>query len=144
MQALESRVEADLRLGRHGELVAELRGLAVGEPLREGLHGQLMLALYRCGRQADALAVFRGIDRRLRDELGVSAGPELRQLHQRMLAADPALAFGPPSAADGPTPAAGGASAGSAALADGPAARSPVVPAQLPADTVDFTGREEE
>ncbi|MGD0065969.1 MAG: NB-ARC domain-containing protein [Streptosporangiaceae bacterium] len=61
-----------------------------------------------------------------------------------MLAADPALAFGPPSAADGPTPAAGGASAGSAALADGPAARSPVVPAQLPADTVDFTGREEE
>jgi DNA-binding SARP family transcriptional activator/tetratricopeptide (TPR) repeat protein len=144
MQAVESRAEADLRLGRHGELVAELRGLAGGEPLREGLHGQLMLALYRCGRQADALAVFRGIDRRLRDELGVCAGPELRHLHQRMLAADPSLAAGLPPAANAPTPTAGEAPSGSAALADGPAARSPVVPAQLPADTVDFTGREEE
>ena len=87
-------MEADLWLGRRGELVAELRGLTTGELLREGPHGQLMLALYGCGRQAEALEVFRSIDRRLRDELGISPGPGLQRLHQRILAADPALANG--------------------------------------------------
>ncbi len=132
MRAVESRVEAKLRLGRYGELVAELRQLVGVEPLREGLHGQLMLALYRSGRQAEALEVFRGIDRRLRDELGISAGPELCALHQRILAADPALADGqPPAAYLGPEQAAGGPSAGRSTGA-----------AQLPADTADFTGRQ--
>lgn len=101
-QAVELRVAADLRLDRHAELVAELHQLTGGEPLREGLHGQLMLALCRCGRQAEALAVFRAVDRRLRDELGICAGPALRELHQRILAADPALTGDPPPPAGAP------------------------------------------
>jgi DNA-binding SARP family transcriptional activator/predicted negative regulator of RcsB-dependent stress response len=138
MRAVQARVEADLRLGRHGELVAELRGLVGGEPLREGLHGQLMLALYRCGRQAEALEVFRGIDRQLRAELGVCPGPELQQLHQRILAADPELAGGLRSAVVAQT-------AGPAPLAGGQRrAGRLVVPAQLPPDTADFTGRGEQ
>ena len=131
MRAVESRVAAKLRLGQHGELVAELRRLVAVEPLREGLHGQLMLALYGCGRQAEALEVFRGIDRRLRDELGISAGPELSALHQRILAADPALSGAQALVAyREPAPAVG------VPLAGGPAD-----PAQLPADAADFTGR---
>ena len=110
-RAMESRVEADLRLGRHRELVAELRRLAGGEPLGEGLHGQLMLALYRCGRQAEALEVFRRIDQRLRGELGISAGPELQQLHQRILAADPSLADGQASRLEIPLARTGASSA---------------------------------
>jgi DNA-binding SARP family transcriptional activator/tetratricopeptide (TPR) repeat protein len=127
MQAAEFRVDADLRLGRHGALVAELRQLTGAQPLREGLHGQLMVALYRCGRQADALEVFRGIDERLRGELGISPGPGLQQLHQRILAADASLAAPPVPPAAGPRP-----------------AGLPVVPAQLPPDTADFTGRDEQ
>ena len=138
MRAVESRVEMDLRLGRHAGLVAELRRLVSAEPLREGLHGQLMLALYRCGRQAEALQVFRAIDRRLRGELGIAAGPELSRLHQRILTADPSLA-------EGVTPVVGQVPADAVTLTAGPAAVAPpVVPAQLPADTVDFTGRDEQ
>ena len=133
MQAVESRVEAELRLGRYGELVPELRRLASLEPLREGLHGQLMVALYQCGRQAEALEVFRGADRRLRDELGIGAGPELRLLHQRMLAADPPLAYGSKAPVDiKPVPAADVPPPGRAA---------PTVPRQLPAATEHFVGR---
>ena len=95
MQAVESRIDAELHLGRHGELVADLRQLTVDQPLREALHAQLMLALYRSGRQAEALEVFRAIDGRLRDEVGISPGPALQQLHQRILSADPALTSGP-------------------------------------------------
>jgi DNA-binding SARP family transcriptional activator len=91
LRAFESRFDAELRLGRHAELVAEIRKLASGEPLREGLHGQLMLALYGCGQQAEALEAFRRIDQRLRSELGIDAGPDLGDLHQRMVAADPSL-----------------------------------------------------
>jgi DNA-binding SARP family transcriptional activator/tetratricopeptide (TPR) repeat protein len=145
MRAVESRVEAELRLGRHAELVAELRRLAGTEPLREGLHGQLMVALYRCGRQAEALEVFRGIDRQLRDELGICPGPELQRLHQRILAADPALTDGQVPAANEPVPVAGGSSVRPALAADRPVGPGPrAVPAQLPADTADFTGREEQ
>jgi DNA-binding SARP family transcriptional activator/tetratricopeptide (TPR) repeat protein len=140
--AIESRIGADLRLGRHHDLVAELRQLASGERLREELHGQLMLALYRCGRQAEALEVFRDVDRRLRDELRVSAGPELRELHQRILAADPELAIA------GDTGPATVMASRRASPGTGPATRGkPVLvapPAQLPADTVDFTGRDEQ
>jgi DNA-binding SARP family transcriptional activator len=138
MRAVESRVEMDLRLGRHAGLVAELRRLVSAEPLREGLHGQLMLALYRCGRQAEALQVFRAIDRRLRGELGIAPGPELSRLHQRILTADPSLA-------EGVTPVVGQVAADAVTLTADPAAVAPpVVPAQLPADTVDFTGRDEQ
>ena len=138
MRAVESRVEMDLRLGRHAGLVAELRRLVSAEPLREGLHGQLMLALYRCGRQAEALQVFRAIDRRLRGELGIAAGPELSRLHQRILTADPSLA-------EDVTPVVGQVPADAVTLIADPAAVAPpVVPAQLPADTVDFTGRDEQ
>jgi DNA-binding SARP family transcriptional activator/tetratricopeptide (TPR) repeat protein len=137
MRAVESRVEAGLRLGRHRELVAELRGLAGGEPLREGLHGHLMLALYRCGRQAEALDVFRSIDQRLRGELGISAGPELQQLHQRILTADPSLTDGQASGLDIPRERAVASSAA------GPS-EPLVVPRQLPGAVPHFIGRADE
>jgi predicted ATPase/DNA-binding SARP family transcriptional activator len=94
--ALEERVAADLALARHAELVPELEALAGGHPLRERLQAQLMLALYRSGRQADALAVFRRARRSLRDELGLEPGPELRELHAAILRHDPALRLEPP------------------------------------------------
>jgi DNA-binding SARP family transcriptional activator/tetratricopeptide (TPR) repeat protein len=144
MRAMESRIEADLRLGRHGELVSELRRLTSLEPLREGLHGQLMQALYRSGRQAEALEVFRGADRRLRDELGIGAGPELRLLHQRILAADPLLAYGSEAPVDiEPVPAADAASLadGEGAMAGAPRPSRLPVPRQLPAATEHFVGR---
>src|SRR4051794_17790063 len=71
LDALEERVEADLRLGRHGQLVGELEALVAQHPLRERLRAQLMLALYRCGRQADALKEFHRASRRLSDDLGL-------------------------------------------------------------------------
>jgi WD40 repeat protein len=91
LQALETRVDADLRLGYDDELVAELRQLTAAYPLREHLRAQLMLALYQHGRQAEALAAYREVRELLVNELGTEPGPELRDLHQRMLAADPAL-----------------------------------------------------
>ena len=89
--AVEERVDADLRLGRHVELVAELEGLVREHPLRERLRAQQMLALYRSGRQADALESFRDARRSLVDELGLEPGRELRELEQAILAQDPAL-----------------------------------------------------
>lgn len=90
--ALEARVSADLELGRHSELIGELEGLLGKEPLRESLAGQLMLALYRCGRQADALEVYQRTRTRLIDELGLEPGPALRILQQQVLEHAPALA----------------------------------------------------
>ena len=86
-----------LMLGRAAAAAAELAGLVREHPLREGLRGQLMLALYRCGRQAEALAAFADGRRVLVEELGVEPGPGLRRLHEQILAADSAL--GPPAAA---------------------------------------------
>ncbi|HEY3009942.1 MAG TPA: BTAD domain-containing putative transcriptional regulator, partial [Micromonosporaceae bacterium] len=91
LAALEERVEADLALGRHAELVAELEGLIAEHPLRERLRAQLMLALYRCGRQVDALDLYRVMRELLVDELGIEPGPALRQLEQAILAQDPSL-----------------------------------------------------
>ena len=91
LAAVEERIEADLRLGRHVELVAELEGLVREHPLRERLRAQHMLALYRSGRQADALESFRDARRSLVDELGLEPGRELRELEQAILAQDPAL-----------------------------------------------------
>jgi DNA-binding SARP family transcriptional activator/tetratricopeptide (TPR) repeat protein len=84
----ESRIDADLQLGRHAQLVAELRRMAAEHPLREHLRVQLMLASYRCGNQAAALYVYQDAHRTLTDELGVAPGPELREMHQRILADD--------------------------------------------------------
>ena len=91
LEALEARIEADLRLSRHAELVAELEGLVREHPVRERLRAQHMLALYRSGRQADALESFRDGRRSLIEELGIEPGRELRELEQAVLAQDPAL-----------------------------------------------------
>jgi len=88
---LEDRVDADLALGRHGELVGELRDLVAQNPLRERLRAQLMLALYRSGRQAEALEVYRETRVTLVDELGIEPGPELRRLEAAILRQDPTL-----------------------------------------------------
>jgi DNA-binding SARP family transcriptional activator len=117
LQALEARIDADLQLGRHAEVIAEL-GTLVGEhPLREHLHAQLMLALYRAGRQADSLAAYQAVREILVDELGTEPGTELRELHRKILAHDSGLS----SAASG--------------------ASESVVPRQLPAAAWHFTGR---
>ena len=96
----------DLSLGGHRELVAELRHLVAGYPMRERLRVLLMLALYRCGRQAEALAVYRDTRRYLRDELGVDPTAQLQQLHRQILSADPAVAA-PAPANNGRLPTAG-------------------------------------
>jgi DNA-binding SARP family transcriptional activator/tetratricopeptide (TPR) repeat protein len=88
LQLTEARVDADLHLGRHAELVPELRGLAARHPFRERIRAQLMLACYRCGNQAAALDAYRDAHRTLTEELGVGPGPELRDMHQRILAGD--------------------------------------------------------
>src|SRR4051812_176362 len=93
LEATEARIDADLALGRHRQLVAELEELSTEHPFREHLLGQLLLALYGSGRQADALAAYRRGVARLRDELGLEPGPALQQLEGRMLRHDPALAI---------------------------------------------------
>jgi predicted ATPase/DNA-binding SARP family transcriptional activator len=90
--ATECRVEADLGLGRHNELVGELAALCRQHPLRERLWELLILALYRAGRQAEALRAFKEIRERLVDELGIDPGPSLRQLETRIIVQDPSLA----------------------------------------------------
>jgi len=117
--ALHRRIEADLALGRHAELVAELRALTDRHPLREQFWAQLMTALYRCGRQADALQAYQRVSRLLADELGVDPGPELRALHQAILASDPALAAPLPPARP----------------------HAWARPSQLPLEVADFVGR---
>ncbi|MGW5655465.1 BTAD domain-containing putative transcriptional regulator [Streptomyces humi] len=121
LQLLESRLDMDLEQGCHAEAVSELTALTAAHPLRERLRELLMLALYRSGRQAEALAVYADTRRLLAEELGVDPRPGLRELQQRILRADPALAE--PSAPAATPPAA------------------PVRPAQLPATVPDFTGR---
>jgi YVTN family beta-propeller protein len=98
LAAIELRIEADLALGRHARLVGELERLVSEHPFREGLRRQLMLALYRSGRQADALAAYRSARRTFAEELGVEPGPELRELEAAVLRHDPALA--PPEQRD--------------------------------------------
>ncbi len=119
LTATEARVDAGLALGRHTGLVAELRTLVAEHPFRERFSAQLMLALYRSGRQADALAVYRKLYQRLGDELGVEPGRELQDLNQQILTGD-----------DGPAPVR--------------AQRERVVPRQLPAVARHFAGREDE
>ncbi len=118
LRAIELRVEVDLKLGRHADLAAELDGLTACHPLRERFWGQRMLALYRSGRQADALECYRTVRRVLTDELGVEPGTELQRLQQRMLTGDPDLG--------------------------GPAARRPhrSRTGNLPVEVTSFVGRE--
>jgi DNA-binding SARP family transcriptional activator len=100
LTALEGRIEAELQLGRHSELAGELEALVAAHPLRERMHGQLMLALYRAGRQADALEAYRRLRRALVDELGLEPGPGLQQLEHAILRQDSSLDLGrttPPS-----------------------------------------------
>mgnify|MGYP001374707123 CR=1 FL=1 len=123
LQALEARIEADLECGRPADVIAELRALVAAEPLRERLHALLMVALYRDGRQSDALAAFREARRVLVDEVGVEPGAELQRLHQQVLDGDPALNGSPATPAEHPVP---------------------VVPRQLPAAMAHFVGREAE
>ncbi|MEV0924572.1 BTAD domain-containing putative transcriptional regulator [Streptomyces spongiicola] len=121
LQLLETRLELDLELGQHAEAVSELTALTAAHPLRERLRELLMLALYRSGRQAEALAVYADTRRLLADELGVDPRPELSTLQERILRADTELAR--PAEQSAPT------------------APQPARPAQLPATVPDFTGR---
>jgi DNA-binding SARP family transcriptional activator len=120
----EDRINLELELGRHHEVVGELTELVEEFPLREQLRGQLMLALYRCDRRAEALQLYRQAWRTMIDELGIEPGERLQHLEHAILTVDPALA--PPAE---------------------PIRIQPVkqqVPKLLPTDIADFTGREEE
>ncbi len=132
LQALEDRAEADLRLGRQDRLIPELRELAARHPVRERFHAQLIEALARAGRQAEALDAYRQARRVLVDELGIEPGPHLRLLHQQILDGDAALAA-PPAGHDG-TPQAPAPATDSASSPAG-------VPRQLPGAVPHFTGR---
>ncbi|NED83800.1 tetratricopeptide repeat protein [Streptomyces sp. SID11233] len=120
LQLTETRLDLDLEVGCHAEAVSELTALTAAHPLRERLRELLMVALYRSGRQAEALAVYADTRRLLAEELGVDPRPELAQLQQRILRADEELA----RPVDEPVQAA-----------------APMRPAQLPATVPDFTGR---
>jgi WD40 repeat protein/DNA-binding SARP family transcriptional activator len=93
--AAELAIDADLAAGRHQEVIGEIETLLVKHPLRERLHAQHMLALYRCGRQAEALEAFRDARRLLVDEIGVEPGADLRGLHEAILRHDPSLQLAP-------------------------------------------------
>jgi len=128
LAAVEARIDADLALGRHDTLTGELERLAGDHPLRERLHGQLMLALYRCGRQAEALAAYRRARDLLAGELGIDPGEPLRRLHAAVLAQDPALDWNP----------------GSRALAPSEDDRAAVKSHNLPLPLTSFLGRGED
>ncbi|MCU7827186.1 AfsR/SARP family transcriptional regulator [Kitasatospora sp. DSM 101779] len=144
LQAAEWFFEAELSLGRHASALVELTRWAALNPLHEGLHAHLVTALYRNGRQADALEAFEGIRARLAEELGVDPGPALRTVHQRVLQADPDFLQPPAPTAAVPQGVAGPAAAPECPTAPEPAEAEPAswpAPAQLPADISDFTGR---
>ena len=101
LTAVEQRIEAELALGRHAQLIGELESLVELHPFRERLRGQLMLALYRAGRQTEALEAYRQARRALVDEVGIEPGQPLRELQRAILAQDPAL--DPPAAAHTPS-----------------------------------------
>ncbi len=104
--AIEARIEAELALGRHASLVAELESHSNKHPLRERVHGQLMLALYRSGRQAEALETYTDLRDHLRDELGIDPSPTLKRLEHSILRQDPALELPliPPAYENGESP----------------------------------------
>jgi DNA-binding SARP family transcriptional activator/tetratricopeptide (TPR) repeat protein len=139
---IEGRADANLDSGRPDEVVADLSAEVDAHPTRELLTELLMTALYRTGRQADALAAYHLLRRRLADDLGIEPSPRLRSLHERMLRQDPALTTGSWSPAGaGERPAKAEAEPGAGDRPDRPFAP---VPAQLPADVAAFAGRRAE
>ncbi|MDS0136668.1 MULTISPECIES: BTAD domain-containing putative transcriptional regulator [unclassified Amycolatopsis] len=138
LAVIEARIAADLALGRTDELVGELTVLVGQHPTRASLRGQLMLALYRADRAADALAVFRQGREVLIDELGIEPGVELTRLHEAILRSDPDL-LGPPAEPPArPVP-----PARPEPVPPSPAEPRAAVPKQLPPDAADFTGRDD-
>ncbi|WP_067460974.1 AfsR/SARP family transcriptional regulator [Actinomadura macra] len=123
--ALEEGIDLELELGRHHSVISELTEQVAAHPLRERLAGQLMLALHRAGRRAEALRVFHDTRGALAEELGLDPGDQLQRLHQQILASDPGLAAPPSQAPPSQAP---------------PAERRRPVH-QLPHDLADFTGR---
>ncbi|MFC7585267.1 BTAD domain-containing putative transcriptional regulator [Nonomuraea antimicrobica] len=129
LEALEERGAAMLAMGRYAEAIAELTAVVTDHPLREAAHGQLMLALYRSGRRADALAVYRSLRERTTEELGLEPEHDLQRLHHRILTSD-ATAEAPDTAPE-----------------QSPRQPRPMaspVPRQLPAPPPHFVGRERE
>jgi DNA-binding SARP family transcriptional activator/tetratricopeptide (TPR) repeat protein len=143
--AVELRMEAELALGRHAELIGELQRMRAAHPLRERPAGLLMLALYRAGRQAEALEVYRRLRQRLGDELGIDPGSEIRTLHESLLRGETATA--PPTAAPAPipipVPVPAPARVGPAPI-PAPVPPGPDGTDRLPPSVSDFTGRERE
>ncbi|MDL4774136.1 MULTISPECIES: AfsR/SARP family transcriptional regulator [Thermomonosporaceae] len=125
LRTLELRITADLELGRHRQLISELKMLVSEHPLNERFHSHLMVALHRSGRRYEALEVYQGLRRMLIDELGMEPSAAVQQLHLNLLSSDAESREGAPA----------------------PAVRGRfetlLVPAQLPPDTSDFVGREE-
>jgi DNA-binding SARP family transcriptional activator len=146
---LEQRIEADLMVGAAAaDLIIELRRLISEHPLRERLRGLLMLALYRSGRQAEALEAFREAHRHLRDELGVDPGLPLRRMHEQILTGDPRLGVPDDPGDDWGLQ---GHAAASSDAADPAVPRPgagrgahPAVPAELPRTLPDFVGRQDD
>ncbi|MGK3945199.1 BTAD domain-containing putative transcriptional regulator [Streptomyces sp. RP5T] len=141
LTVLETRLELDVQLGRHNEVIPELSALTNAYPLREQLCQLFMLALYRSGRQAEALAAYQRTRSTLVSELGIEPGASLREMHGRILAADGTLAPSPASRVTDSLEA-------PADLPDrpSPSGLAPEIarPAQLPADLGTFTGRRAE
>jgi len=132
LAALESRIDADLACGWHASLVAELDGLAGAHPLRERFTGQRILALYRCGRQAEALTAYATLRGRLAEELGIDPTPDLQRLHERILRQDPELDWRPPAAGRASTPGPASARPGTASAPATAAANAAPAAADAP------------